>query len=59
LEPCSSGACRGVDANFELFFYDQNGADLGCSDAAADVEVIKSVGDYQGTIRAVEIDLVS
>lgn len=57
LGTCSSGKCEGDGIDFELYFYDENRDELGCSDLVSDIDVVKSVGRYQETLRAVEIDL--
>ncbi|MDH4330599.1 MAG: pilus assembly PilX N-terminal domain-containing protein [Candidatus Moranbacteria bacterium] len=57
LSDCVSGRCVGDGMEFELYFYDINRDELGCSDLIDDIDIVKSAGTYQGTIRAVEIDL--
>lgn len=57
LSSCSSGECSGDDIGFSLYFYDKDGDLLDCDSAIDDVHVIKSVGTYQETARAIEINL--
>lgn len=49
----------GLNGDFKLEFFAEDGRELLCSDLVADISSIKSTGTYQGTSRAVQVAVAS